>query len=102
MMRTRIALLHRLAGGQVLTMESLSGDLEARIESLRGDVEALRARGLEVQTLSDGRVRLRSPLEVLDRDAILAWLGTESRRALETVEVLFETGSTNQLSLIHI
>ena len=99
MMRTRIALLHRLAGGQVLTMESLSGDLEARVESLRGDVEALRARGLEVQTLSDGRVRLRSPLEVLDRDAILAWLGAESRHALETVEVLFEAGSTNQYLL---
>ena len=77
-------------------MESLSGKLGASSESLRGHMEALRARGLEVQDLCDGRVRLRSPFEVLDRDAILAWLGTESRRALEAVEVLFETGSTNQ------
>ena len=55
--------------------------------------------GLEVEDLCDDRVRLRSPLEVLDRDAILAWLGTESRRTLEAVEVLFETGSTNQYLL---
>ena len=99
MKRSRIEVLHRLASGRVLAMESLSGDPGTSIESLRGDIEALRARGLEVQALSDGRVRLRSPLEVLDRDAILAWLGTESRRTLDTVEVLFETGSTNQYLL---
>lgn len=52
-----------------------------------------------MEELRDDRVRLRSPLEALDRDAILAWLGTESRRTLETVEVLFETGSTNQYLL---
>ena len=99
MKRLRIALLHRLASGQVLAMESLAGDLGASIESLRGGMEALRTLGLEVEDLGDDRVRLRSPLEVLDRDAILDWLGTESRRALETVEVLFETGSTNQYLL---
>lgn len=99
MKRSRIELLRRLASGQVLAMESLSGDLGTSIESLRGDMGALRARGLEMQALSDGRVRLRSPLEVLDRDAILAWLGTESRHTLEAVEVLFETGSTNQYLL---
>ena len=99
MKRSRIALLHRLASGQALAMDSLSGDLGASSESLRGDMEALRIRGLEVEDLCDDRVRLRSPLEVLDRDAILAWLGTESRRTLEAVEVLFETGSTNQYLL---
>ena len=99
MKRSRIALLHRLASGQALAMDSLSGDLGANIESLRRDMEALRTLGLEVEELRDDRVRLRLPLEALDRDAILAWLGTESRRTLETVEVLFETGSTNQYLL---
>ena len=99
MKRSRIALLHRLASGQVFALGSLSGDLGASIESLRGDIEALRTLGLEVEDLCDDRVCLRSPFEVLDRDAILAWLGTESRRTLETVEVLFETGSTNQYLL---
>ncbi len=98
-MRARTALLHRLASGRILAMESLSCDLGVSIDSLRGDLEALRTFGLEVEDLRDDRVRLGSPLEVLDRNAILACLGAQSRRNLEDLEVLFETRSTNQYLL---
>ena len=96
MTHLRTALVHRLASGKVLPVESLARELGEGIESLLGHMEALRACGLEVEFLSGGRARLRSPLEVLDRDAIVAWLGADSRRTLEALDVLFETGSTNQ------
>ena len=99
MKRPRTEVLRRLASGQVLAVESLARELGERVESLCEDMEALRARGLEVEVLSHGRMRLRSPFEMLDRDAILPWLGASSRRALQNLEVLFEVGSTNQYLL---
>ena len=99
MKRLRTVLLHRLASGQVLPVESLARELGESIESLRGHMETLRACGLEVEVLSGGRVRLRSPLEALDRDAVLAWLGVNARRILEALDVLFEVSSTNQYLL---
>ena len=99
MMRLRAALLHRLASEKVLPVESLARELGESIESLLEHMEALRTRGLEVEVLSGGRARLRTPLEVLDRDAIIARLGADSRRILEALDLLFETGSTNQYLL---
>ena len=99
MMRLRAALLHRLASEKVLPVESLARELGESIESLLEHMEALRTRGLEVEVLSGGRARLRTPLEVLDRNAIIARLGADSRRILEALDLLFETGSTNQYLL---
>ena len=98
-MPRRLALLRRLAGGDAFASEPLARELGASVAALREDLEALRARGLEVESRSDGRVRLLSPVEVLDRDAILDSLGREARRALTALEVLFEVDSTNQYLL---
>ena len=95
----RPALLRRLASGQILAIESLSRELDSSVESLHGAIEAFQIRGLDVESLSGGRVCLRSPIEVLDRDTVLAVMGAGSRRSLEALDVLFEVGSTNQVLL---
>ena len=96
MMPPRLALLRRLSGGDALSAEWLARELGIDVEALGREIEGFRDRGLEVESLAPGRVRLRSPLEVLDRDAVLASLGPSSRSALESLEVFFEVGSTNQ------
>ena len=99
MMPQRLALLRRLAGGDLLSAEPLARELGIGVEALGRELEGFRERGLEVESLARGRVRLRSPLEVLDRDAVLASLGIGSRSVLESLEVLFEVASTNQYLL---
>ena len=94
-----VVLLRRLADGRILAVEPLARELGASVESLFGDIAELRTRGLEVELFADGRVCLRSPLELLDRKAMLGWLGASARRTLEALDVLFETGSTNQFLL---
>ena len=99
MTHPRTAVLHRLSSGEALLVESLARELGESVESLHGHLAAFRTRGLEVEWLAGDRVRLQSPFDALDRDAIVAWLGACSRRALEDLEVLFEVGSTNQFLL---
>ena len=92
-------LFRRLAGADASSLQSLARELNVGVRDLVEETEALRALGLDVVSLDDGRVRLRSPMEVLDSGAVLAWLGRESRDVLEALEVLFEVGSTNQYLL---
>ena len=99
MTRLRTEVFRRLARGRAVAVESLARELGASVSSLHREIAALRARGLETEHLSDGRVRLPSPIEALDHDAVLAWIGADSRHALEALEVLFETDSTNQFLL---
>ena len=95
----RLELYRRLAGAGTHAPESLARELGIGVRELAGEIEGLRERGLPVDSLHDGRVRLRSPMEALDRDAVLSGLGGESRLALEKMEIFFEVESTNQYLL---
>ena len=98
-MTHRQELFRRLAGAGTHAPESLARELDIGVRELAEEIEALRERGLPVDSLDDGRVRLRSPMEVLDRDVILSSLGGRARLALEKMEIFFEVESTNQYLL---
>ena len=95
----RLALLRRLSDGGVHSSRTLARRLGTGVDALREDLDALRARGLEVEALPDGRVRLSSSFEMLDAGALLAELAPSRRRVLDAVDLLFEVGSTNQYLL---
>ena len=98
-MSHRLELFRRLAGAGTHSPESLARELGIGVRELAEAIGALRDRGLPVDSLDDGRIRLRAPMEALDRDAVLSALGGESRRALEKMEIFFEVDSTNQYLL---
>ncbi len=95
-MSPQLEVLRRLAGGDFLPVASLARELGVDLPSIDEAIKALRARGLGVESLADGRVGVRPRIEVLDRDAVLARLGPRSRPSLAALDVLFEVGSTNQ------
>ena len=95
----RLELFRRLAGAGAHAPESLARELDIGVRELAEEIEALRDRGLPVDSLDDGRVRLRSPMEVLDRDVVLSGLGGGARLALEKMEIFFEVESTSQYLL---
>ena len=99
MIAQRLTLLRRLAGGEALSTVSLARELRIDVPTLAGELRILRGQGLELEELAGDAVRLRSPMDVLDRDAVLAALGPGARRTLEALDLLFEVGSTNQYLL---
>lgn len=96
MMSQPLALLRRLAGGDCLSVASLARELGVDVPAIDEGIEALRACGLGVESRPDGSVGLRPAIEFLDRDVVLARLGSRSRDSLAALDLLFEVGSTNQ------
>jgi BirA family biotin operon repressor/biotin-[acetyl-CoA-carboxylase] ligase len=58
-------------------------------------VEALRAAGVEVEARAGSGYALARPLQLLDADDLRARLPADARAELASLEVAFETGSTN-------
>jgi BirA family transcriptional regulator, biotin operon repressor / biotin---[acetyl-CoA-carboxylase] ligase len=92
---TRPPLLQLLADGEVHSCESLAAELRQTRAAVGKGVARLRGFGIEVQALARRGYRLANPVELLDIGRIRAELAEERKPHLNSLELLFEVGSTN-------
>jgi BirA family biotin operon repressor/biotin-[acetyl-CoA-carboxylase] ligase len=88
-------LLRLLADGEVHSGESLAAELRQTRAAVWKGVERLRAIGIEVQALARRGYRLANPVELLDVGQIRAEVADDRQRHVQSLELLFEVGSTN-------
>ncbi|HEX3914371.1 MAG TPA: biotin--[acetyl-CoA-carboxylase] ligase [Steroidobacteraceae bacterium] len=89
------ALLVLLADGEVHSGEWLATQLRQTRAAVWKGVERLRKTGIEVQALARRGYRLARPVELLDAARIGGELSAERTAHLNSLELLFETDSTN-------
>lgn len=94
-MGVREQLIRILADGRAHTGTELAADLGVTRSAVWKQVHRLGELGLELQPVAGRGYRLVSPLELLDRERILAALQPASRAACESLEVRAITGSTS-------
>lgn len=91
-------LLRRLVAGSVA-----AGELRAALALDDGEfavhIDALRAAGVDVARDADGALSLATPVELFDRDRIVAALSDNARRELASLTIDFEIASTQQQAL---
>ena len=90
--------LVKLMAGPV-SGEELAAQLGITRSAVHKRIESLRAAGVEIDALAGKGYSLRAPIELLDRDAILAALSPSARAELAELQVLFETDSTQSRAL---
>lgn len=90
--------LEKLGAGPV-SGEDLATQLGITRSAVHKRIEALRAAGVEIDALVGRGYCLRAPLELFDRDAILAALSPTARGELAELHLLFETDSTQSRAL---
>lgn len=90
--------LVKLMAGPV-SGEELAAQLGITRSAVHKRIESLRAAGVEIDALAGKGYSLRAPIELLDRDAILAALSPSARAELAELHVLFETDSTQSRAL---
>jgi BirA family biotin operon repressor/biotin-[acetyl-CoA-carboxylase] ligase len=93
-MQLRGQLLNRLSDGEFHSGSALGAALGISRMGVWKHLQALRALGIELETVRGKGYRLPAACELLDRDTIRAHAGPACAR-LGPVEVLMETGSTN-------
>lgn len=98
-MNRRLEVLRRLADGGEHSGESLAAALEVSRAAVWKHVQQLDQWGLEVEAVAGRGYRLRTPIDLLDRDAVLEALPSLARERLRHLAVLEETGSTNEVLL---
>jgi len=94
-MQLRARLLNCLADGEFHSGQALGIRLGVSRMAVWKHLKALRALGIELETVRGRGYRLPVACELLDRDEILANADPGSLALLGPVEVLMETGSTN-------
>jgi BirA family biotin operon repressor/biotin-[acetyl-CoA-carboxylase] ligase len=92
------ALLERLGAGAVAG-SALARELGITRSAVHKRIESLRSAGIEVHAQAGHGYALAQPLDLLDRDALLAQLGPAARSQLRSLHVEFETASTQSLAL---
>ncbi|MFT3807165.1 biotin--[acetyl-CoA-carboxylase] ligase [Arenimonas sp.] len=90
--------LEKLLAGPV-SGEALAHELGITRSAVHKRIEALRAAGVEIDALAGRGYRLRRPIELFDRDAILATLSPSARAELAELHLAFETDSTQSRAL---
>jgi BirA family biotin operon repressor/biotin-[acetyl-CoA-carboxylase] ligase len=93
----RLEVLRQLADGGEHSGESLAAALEVSRAAVWKHVQQLGQWGLEVEALAGRGYRLRTPLDLLDAEAVRTALPSLARERLRTLSVLEETGSTNEV-----
>ncbi len=96
-MSLRRALLHILNDGGFHSGTRLGAALGVSRGAVWKQLQALAQRGVEIHAVRGRGYRLARPLELLDREQILAALPAGSRRLLAALEIHEETHSTNRL-----
>lgn len=94
-MDTREHLLRLLADGELHSGTELAGVLALTRGGVWKALQGLAEWGVEVEARRGHGYRLKAPLELLDHDRIVAALGEFSHTALESLELHWSLGSTN-------
>jgi BirA family biotin operon repressor/biotin-[acetyl-CoA-carboxylase] ligase len=97
-----LPLLRLMADGAWHGLEGLARALAKPADQIIPQLHALEGYGLQVEIGPAQAYRLTSPLEFLERERIVSALTPEARACLTCIEVLFQTGSTNQVLLDRI
>ena len=98
-MNRRLEVVRRLADGREHSGESLAAALEVSRAAVWKHVQQLGQWGLEVEAVAGRGYRLRTPLDLLDPEAVLEALPTLARERLRSLSVVEETASTNEALL---
>jgi len=93
----RLEILRQLADGREHSGESLAAALNISRAAVWKHVQQLSHWGLEVQAVAGRGYRLRTPLDLLDADAVTAALPSLARERLRSLQVVEETASTNEV-----
>jgi BirA family biotin operon repressor/biotin-[acetyl-CoA-carboxylase] ligase len=92
-------LLRLLADGCEHSGEALAASLDVSRAAVWKQVRQLSAWGLEVEAVAGRGYRLSAPLDLLERDALLAALPARARDSLRRLELADELASTNETLL---
>jgi BirA family biotin operon repressor/biotin-[acetyl-CoA-carboxylase] ligase len=92
-------ILAALADGEFHSGQRLAESAGVTRSAVWKQIKRLTRLGLEVEGITGKGYRLSSPLEMLDRENICHHLDAAAKGVPVAVEVLFETGSTNQYLL---
>ncbi|MDO4708334.1 MAG: biotin--[acetyl-CoA-carboxylase] ligase [Pseudomonadota bacterium] len=68
-------------------------------DALCGHIEALRQSGIEIIATGTGEYTLAQPLELLDAKAVRGQLSAKAQAGLESLHVVWQTASTNDVLL---
>lgn len=98
-MSRRLELLRLLADGREHSGEALAASLDVSRAAVWKQVRQLSSWGLEVEAVAGRGYRLATPLDLLDREALLAALPDRARGILRRVELADELASTNETLL---
>jgi BirA family transcriptional regulator, biotin operon repressor / biotin---[acetyl-CoA-carboxylase] ligase len=91
-------LLERLIAGPA-DDAALSSALAIDVPTLQAQLDQLRSAGVDIGRDAAGRAVLMQPVELLDRERVVAGLSRPAREELAALSVEFETPSTQQLAL---
>jgi BirA family biotin operon repressor/biotin-[acetyl-CoA-carboxylase] ligase len=92
------ALLERLCTGPA-SGAALARELGITRSAVWKRIEALRAAGVEIEARAGQGYALARPVQLLDAPRLAAALSPAARAALASLEVLFDTDSTNAVAL---
>lgn len=92
---TQAEILAELASGATLSGSALAERLGVTRTAVWKHIERLRAVGVPIQAQAGSGYRLAAPIDLLDRDAILAAMGNEHCTRLADLGVHWEVDSTN-------
>lgn len=88
-------LARSLSATRFRTVEQLASQLDCSYSELNQQLLNLRGLGVEIQEVEGLGCRLRTPLELLDRTAILAELGLVNQQRLSDLQIVPTLDSTN-------
>ncbi len=94
---TARAVLAGLADSRVHSGQDLADRLGMTRAAIWKQVAALREQGLPIAAVAGRGYQLPWPLELLDKDTIMAALGAPSRKALASLDVVWRPTSTSDL-----
>lgn len=92
---TRHHLIALLSDGRFHSGETLASMLDVSRNAIWKQIQSLEALGLEVFAVHGKGYRLREPIELLDRDAIVSSLDASVAGKIQSIDLLHETNSTN-------
>lgn len=95
-MKTKLALLKILADGRFHSGEALGARLGVSRTAVWKQIQTLQQLGIECHSVSGKGYRLAQPVELLDREAILAAMQESGRGLLSTLELYPEIHSSNR------
>lgn len=95
-MKTKLELLKILADGRFYSGETLGARLGVSRTAVWKQIQTLQQLGIDCYSVSGKGYRLARPVDLLEREAILAAMDEPGRNLISTLELHPETHSTNR------